>query len=105
MPRAANVHYAKRRGRVAAWQRDRVYGDQAYRARQRVLSFAKLRYRGLAKNTQRLWLTCGLTNLLLSCIGCCAPDRSTMSGARQFSLKWHNGATLPFHNIIHPRSR
>ena len=29
----------------------------------RVFGFAKVRYRGLAKNTQRLWVTCGLANL------------------------------------------
>ncbi|WP_158802761.1 IS5 family transposase [Acidisoma sp. L85] len=31
----------------------------------RVFGFAKVRYRGLAKNTQRLWLTCGLANLFI----------------------------------------
>ena len=29
----------------------------------RVFSFAKVRYRGLAKNTHRLWVSCGLANL------------------------------------------
>jgi IS5 family transposase len=29
----------------------------------RVFGFAKVRYRGLAKNTQRLWVSCGLANL------------------------------------------
>jgi IS5 family transposase len=27
--------------------------------------FAKVRYRGLAKNTHRLWVSCGLTNLFI----------------------------------------
>ena len=31
----------------------------------RVFGFAKVRYRGLAKNTDRLWVTCGLTNLFI----------------------------------------
>lgn len=31
----------------------------------RVFGYAKVRYRGLAKNTQRLWVSCGLTNLFL----------------------------------------
>ena len=29
----------------------------------RVFGFAKVRYRGLAKNTHRLWVTCALVNL------------------------------------------
>ncbi len=31
----------------------------------RVFGFAKVRYRGLAKNTQRLWVSCGLANLFI----------------------------------------
>ena len=31
----------------------------------RVFGFTKVRYRGLAKNTHRLWVTCGLTNLFI----------------------------------------
>lgn len=31
----------------------------------RVFGFVKVRYRGLAKNTERLWVTCGLTNLFM----------------------------------------
>ena len=31
----------------------------------RVFGFAKVRYRGLAKNTQRLWVSCGLANLVI----------------------------------------
>jgi len=31
----------------------------------RVFGFAKVRYRGLAKNTQRLSVSCGLTNLFI----------------------------------------
>jgi len=31
----------------------------------RVFGFAKVRYRGLAKNTHRLWVTCGLANLFI----------------------------------------
>jgi IS5 family transposase len=31
----------------------------------RVFGFAKVRYRGLTKNTQRLWVSCGLTNLFI----------------------------------------
>lgn len=31
----------------------------------RVFGFAKVRYRGLAKNTQRLWVSCGLANLFV----------------------------------------
>jgi transposase, IS5 family len=31
----------------------------------RVFGYAKVRYRGLAKNRQRLWLSCGLANLFI----------------------------------------
>ena len=31
----------------------------------RVFGFIKVRYRGLAKNTERLWVTCGLANLFI----------------------------------------
>ena len=31
----------------------------------RVFGFIKVRYRGLAKNTQRLWVSCGLANLFM----------------------------------------
>jgi IS5 family transposase len=31
----------------------------------RVFGFAKVRYRGLVKNTQRLWVSCGLANLFI----------------------------------------
>jgi len=31
----------------------------------RVFGFAKVRYRGLAKNTERLWVTCGLTIIFM----------------------------------------
>lgn len=31
----------------------------------RVFGFVKVRYRGLAKNTQRLWVCCGLANLFM----------------------------------------
>jgi transposase, IS5 family len=32
----------------------------------RVFGYAKVRYRGLTKNTQRLWVSCGLVNLFLN---------------------------------------
>ena len=31
----------------------------------RVFGFAKVRYRGLKKNTDRLWVACGLANLFM----------------------------------------
>jgi transposase, IS5 family len=31
----------------------------------RVFGYAKVRYRGLAENQQRLWLSCGLANLFI----------------------------------------
>ncbi len=32
----------------------------------RVFGFTKVPYRGLAKNTHRLWVTCGLANLFIA---------------------------------------
>jgi hypothetical protein len=45
-----------------------------FRVIKRVFGFVKVRYRGLAKNTQRLWVAGGLSNLSWFGIGCCAPD-------------------------------
>jgi hypothetical protein len=44
-----------------------VYGDQAHRWRQAAIGahVAKVRYRDLAKNTERLWVTCVLANLFM----------------------------------------
>jgi IS5 family transposase len=39
--------------------------EHPFRVIKRVFGFVKVRYRGLAKNTQRLWVTCGLTNLFM----------------------------------------
>jgi hypothetical protein len=52
----------------------------------RVFGFVKVRYRGLAKNTQRLWVTCGLTSW--SGAGCCAPDTGNVPGAYQPGIKY-----------------
>ena len=35
------------------------------RRHQRVFGFSKVRYRGLEKNAQRLFVTCALTNLFM----------------------------------------
>lgn len=45
--------------------RVRAKVEHPFRVIKRVFGFVKVRYRGLAKNTQRLWLTCGLTNLFM----------------------------------------
>jgi IS5 family transposase len=39
--------------------------EHPFRVIKRVFGFVKVHYRGLAKNTQRLWVTCGLTNLFM----------------------------------------
>ncbi len=48
---------------------DEVRGPRQGRAPfgviKRVFGFAKVRYRGLAKNTQRAWVSCGLANLFM----------------------------------------
>ena len=45
--------------------RVRAKVEHPFRVIKRVFGFVKVRYRGLAKNTQRLWVTCGLTNLFI----------------------------------------
>ena len=45
--------------------RVRAKVEHPFRVIKRVFGFVKVRYRGLAKNTQRLWVTCGLTNLFM----------------------------------------
>ena len=39
--------------------------EHPFRVLKGVFGFVKVRYRGLTKNTQRLWLSCGLTNLFM----------------------------------------
>ena len=45
----------------------------------RVFGGATVRYRGLAKNTERLWVTCGLTNLFMMRRRLFTPDRRIAS--------------------------
>jgi IS5 family transposase len=39
--------------------------EHPFRVLKGVFGFVKVRYRGLAKNTQRLWVSFGLTNLFM----------------------------------------
>lgn len=39
--------------------------EHPFQVIKRVFGFAKVRYRGLLKNAERLWVTCGLTNLFM----------------------------------------
>ena len=55
------VERAKNRGKSGV----RAKVEHSIGVIKRVFGFAKVRYRGLAKNTQRLWVTCGLANLFL----------------------------------------
>jgi IS5 family transposase len=45
----------------------------------RVFGFAKVRYRGLRKNTHRLLVTCALANLFMAPGICCAANRRSVS--------------------------
>lgn len=45
--------------------RVRAKVEHPFRVIKRVFGFVKVRYRGLVKNTQRLWVICGLTNLFM----------------------------------------
>ena len=61
----------RHRGMVDEVERGKNRRKSAVRAKvehpfgviKRVFGFIKVRYRGLAKNTQRLWVSCGLANL------------------------------------------
>ena len=53
------------RARNRTKSRVRAKVEHPFRVIKRVFGFVKVRYRGLAKNTQRLWVSCGLTNLFM----------------------------------------
>jgi IS5 family transposase len=53
------------RGKNRTKSKVRAKVEHPFLVIKRVFGFAKVRYRGLAKNTQRLWVTCGLTNLFI----------------------------------------
>ena len=48
----------------------------------RVFGFAKVRYRGLEKNANRLFVTCALANLYMVRDICCAAKRRSVSAVR-----------------------
>jgi transposase, IS5 family len=64
----------RHRGVVDQVQRDKNRTKSRIRAKvehsigviKRVFGYAKARYRGLAKNRERLWLSCGLANLFIA---------------------------------------
>ena len=39
--------------------------EHPFRVIKRVFGFVKVHYRGLTKNTERLWVSCGLVNLFM----------------------------------------
>jgi transposase, IS5 family len=53
------------RGRNRTKSSVRAKVEHPFLVIKRVFGFAKVRYRGLAKNTERLWVTCGLANLFM----------------------------------------
>jgi len=53
----------RRKNRTKSVVRAKV--EHSFGVIKRVFGFAKVRYRGLAKNTHRLWVTCGLANLFM----------------------------------------
>src|SRR6186997_3057859 len=53
------------RGKNRTKSRVRARVEHPFLVIKRVFGFAKVRYRGLAKNTQRLSVSCGLTNLFI----------------------------------------
>jgi len=53
------------RGKNRTKSKVRAKVEHPFLVIKRVFGFAKVRYRGLAKNTQRLLVSCGLTNLFI----------------------------------------
>ena len=53
------------RGKNRTKSRVRAKVEHSLGVIKRVFGYAKVRYRGLAKNQQRLWLSCGLANLFI----------------------------------------
>jgi transposase, IS5 family len=53
------------RGRNRTKSGVRAKVEHPFSVLKRVFGFVKVRYRGLAKNTQRLWVSCGLVNLFM----------------------------------------
>jgi transposase, IS5 family len=53
------------RGKNRTKSKVRAKVEHPFLVIKRVFGFAKVRYRGLAKNTHRLWVSCGLTNLFI----------------------------------------
>jgi IS5 family transposase len=53
------------RGKNRTKSKVRAKVEHPFLVIKRVFGFAKVRYRGLAKNTHHLWVSCGLTNLFV----------------------------------------
>jgi IS5 family transposase len=53
------------RGKSRTKSKVRAKVEHPFLVIKRVFGFAKVRYRGLAKNTHRLWVSCGLANLFI----------------------------------------
>ena len=53
------------RGKNRTKSKVRAKVEHPFLVIKRVFGFTKVRYRGLAKNTQRLWVSCGLANLFM----------------------------------------
>jgi hypothetical protein len=67
--------------------RVRAKVEHPFRVIKRVFGFVKVGYRGLAKNTQRLWVTCGWPICSWSG-GRCACDTGRVPGAYQPGIKY-----------------
>jgi transposase, IS5 family len=53
------------RGKNRTKSKVRAKVEHPFLVIKRMFGFAKVRYRGLAENTHRLWVSCGLTNLFI----------------------------------------
>ena len=63
--RHAGVVDEVERGKNRTKSAVRAKVEHPFRVLKGVFGFVKVRYRGLAKNTQRLWVSCGLANLFM----------------------------------------
>jgi hypothetical protein len=83
------------RGKNHTKSRVRAKVEHSIGVIKRVFGYPKARYRGLAKNRQRLWLSCGLANLVSSAGGCGAPNRRSVSGVNRPIQTLRLPKTLP----------
>lgn len=83
--RGRGYKYLNEQQRRINRDRSRVHAkaEHAIGVIKRIFSFTKVRYRGLAKNTSRLFVACALANLFMVRRSCCDCRRLSASEIRK----------------------